>query len=209
MKVKYPRTYHLPWSPGLQSDDKLIESLEGFINKDIVVSPKLDGENTTLARGYYHARSLDSRHHPSRDWIKGFHGMISHDIPEGWRLCGENLYAKHSIHYKNLESYFYLFSVWDSDNYALDWESTKEWAELLKITIVPTLYEGPFNESILKSLHKNEFEGDPCEGYVIRIKDKFHYNNFSKYVAKYVREGHVQSDQHWMYQEITKNELRS
>ncbi len=28
MKIKYPRTYHLPWSEGITSDDKMLPSIE-------------------------------------------------------------------------------------------------------------------------------------------------------------------------------------
>jgi hypothetical protein len=32
-QVKYPRTYHLPWSPGMTRDDRMMDSIERFINK--------------------------------------------------------------------------------------------------------------------------------------------------------------------------------
>lgn len=35
IKKKYPRTYHLSFSEALQSDDKLIESLDGFMGKEV------------------------------------------------------------------------------------------------------------------------------------------------------------------------------
>ena len=100
MLVKYPRTYHFPFSPGTSSDDKILHdysSIEGL--KDIIVTEKIDGENTTLYSHAIHARSLDSRHHPSRDWVKGLWGGIRHSIPTSMRICGENMYACHSIKY--------------------------------------------------------------------------------------------------------------
>ena len=84
---------HLPWSPGLQNDDRLIDSLEAFHGREVVVTEKMDGENASLYSNHYHARSLDSRHHGSRDWIKSFHGTVRHNIPEGWRP--EELILKH------------------------------------------------------------------------------------------------------------------
>jgi RNA ligase len=96
--VKYPRTYHLPWSEGIQDDDRTLESLDAFAGRRVVVTEKMDGENTSLYRDHLHARSLDGRHHPSRNWVKQFWSRLRADIPEGWRICGENLYARHSIH---------------------------------------------------------------------------------------------------------------
>ncbi len=43
-RIKYPRTFHLPWSPGLTKDDKRIENLDGFIGREVVVTEKMDGE---------------------------------------------------------------------------------------------------------------------------------------------------------------------
>ena len=111
MKVKYPRTYHVSWSPGKASDDKTQFDLSSFEGKYIVLTEKMDGENSTISRDYTHARSLDSADHPSRHWLKGMWGDMRYDIPEGWRICGENLYAKHSLGYDNLSSYFMVFSI--------------------------------------------------------------------------------------------------
>jgi len=43
--VKYPKTFHLPWSLGLRSDDKRLKDLSRFINQEVVVTEKVDGEN--------------------------------------------------------------------------------------------------------------------------------------------------------------------
>lgn len=70
MRTKYPRTAHLPWSPGATSDDIYQGNLSPFAGKQVVVTEKMDGENTTLYRDFVHARSIDSRFHPSRTWVK-------------------------------------------------------------------------------------------------------------------------------------------
>src|SRR5262245_28756711 len=124
MRVRYPRTPHLPWSPGATSDDVRLAGLGGLEGQEAVVTEKLDGENTTLYRGGRHARSRGSAHHPSRAWVKALHGRIASQIPEGWRVCGENLYARHSLAYDELQSWFYGFSVWDGEDRCLDWDRT-------------------------------------------------------------------------------------
>lgn len=43
--TKYPRTLHLPGSPGMTDDDKVIKSLAGFEGEEVVVTAKMDGEN--------------------------------------------------------------------------------------------------------------------------------------------------------------------
>jgi hypothetical protein len=44
-RVKYPRTHHLPWSPGRSSDDVVMTSCEQFEGKRVIVSVKMDGES--------------------------------------------------------------------------------------------------------------------------------------------------------------------
>jgi hypothetical protein len=202
--VKYPRTRHLPWSPGASDDDLIAEQIDAFVGQRVIVSEKMDGENTTLYRDLSHARSLDGRHHPSRDWLKNLHGQIAHEIPEGWRICGENLYARHSIIYEALPSYFMVFSIWDADNRCLDWDSTVEWAALLGLETVPVLYDGEFD---LEGLQALEIDLERCEGYVVRLASSFAYAEFGSSVAKWVRANHVQTDQHWMHAELVANGL--
>lgn len=47
-RIKYPRTYHLPTSPGVTDDDRVLESYAGFEGQEIVVTEKMDGEYNIL-----------------------------------------------------------------------------------------------------------------------------------------------------------------
>ncbi|MEM6293049.1 MAG: RNA ligase family protein [Myxococcota bacterium] len=169
------------------------------------MSEKMDGENTTLYPDHVHARSVDSRHHPSRNWVKALHGRIAFQIPKGWRLCGENLYAVHSIAYDDLPSYFLLFSIWDENNRCLDWDTTVEWAQLLEVPTVPVLYDGVFDQAWFDAF---ECDTHAHEGYVVRRAEGFEFDAFGTSVAKWVRKGHVQTDEHWMHKEVVPNGLR-
>ena len=95
--------------------------------------------NCTMYSDGSPARSIDSRHHPSRDWLKSLQGRVGHLIPAGWRVCGENMYALHSLGYDKLPSYFLVFSIWNEKNECLSWDDTVEWCELLGLTHVPVL----------------------------------------------------------------------
>jgi hypothetical protein len=204
-KIKYPRTPHLMWSESISKDDRKLTSINHFIGKDIVMSEKRDGENSTLMRNCTYARSLNSIDHPSRHWLKGLWGNIRFDIPEGWRICGENLYAKHSISYTNLKNYFEVFSIWNENNECLSYNETKEWCELLGLTMVPFLWKGIFDENFLRNY---KIDVDNQEGYVIRLSDKFKFEDFDKSVAKWVRKDHITSDKHWMYNKISPNIIK-
>ena len=205
MKIKYPRSFHLPWSLGATNDDKIMKDISGFYGEEIVITEKMDGENTTISRDYIHARSLDSADHPSRHWVKGLWGQIRYDIPEGWRICGENLYARHSIEYSNLPSYFMVFNIWNNENVCLSFDETIQWCQLIGVEHVPVLWRGIFDEKFVRSF---ELDYSKQEGYVVRATKSFEYDDFERFVGKNVREGHVQTNEHWMFQKIVPNKLK-
>jgi hypothetical protein len=201
-RVKYPRTWHLPWSPGATSDDRVLENTSHFWNREVVVTTKMDGECTTMYPDFLHARSIDSRNHPSRNWVKNLHGSIGYLIPSGWRICGENLFAKHSIKYDSLPSYFMAFSIWNDANVCWSWDATVEWCKLIGIEHVPVIWRGTFDAvKIMECYQPGQ------EGYVVRVADEFRFSEFRKSVAKYVRESHVQTHGHWMRQAVERNGL--
>jgi hypothetical protein len=206
-RYKYPRTPHFPWSRGPTDDDKVLKNCAHFVDKTVVVTEKMDGENTSLYCDGIHARSLDSRYHESRAWVKALHGRIKHLIPVGWRICGENMFAVHSIEYDELPSYFLAFSVWDENNVCLGWDDTVSLCSELELATVPVIQTGKFWENDLRRLGAS-LNPNKVEGYVVRNIQSFDYKSFAKNIAKYVRRNHVTTDEHWMNMPIQKNGLR-
>lgn len=203
--IKYPRTFHLIESPGKASDDKTIKSMSDLYGFDVVITEKMDGENTSIYSNAVTARSLDTGYHESRTWVKQFASTWQHELPPNFRVCGENLYAKHSIGYENLASFFYGFSVWENET-CLSWDDTLEFFELFGIVPVRTLYRGILSQKIIGDLINN-VDTAKMEGFVIRRADSFELSEFNTKVAKWVRAGHVATDQHWMHCEIIKNAM--
>lgn len=197
--VKYPRTYHLPWSPGKTEDDRTFHDLSVFEGKRVIVTRKMDGENFSGYRDYCHARSVDGRSHYTRDWAKNFWMQRSYELPDGWRVCAENLYAVHSIKYDDLPGYLLGFSIWNEYNTCLSWDDTVEWFSLLDMPMVPVLYDGIWDEAAIKKLYDEKADRDVHEGYVVRLADSFEYKDFKTSVAKYVRANHVATQKHWFY----------
>ena len=210
-RVKYPRTFHVPWSPGATSDDKVHGDVASMFEEHcVVVTEKMDGENTTIySDGYCHARSMDSAHHPSRSWVKAnIAPRMVGNLPPGWRVCGENMYAKHSLFYDRLPSYFLVFSIWDTDNTCLSWEDTEIWCKLLGLETVPVLYKGFWDEDKIRGLWTGKSAyGEEGEGYTIRRCSKFSSREFKNSLAKYVRENHVTTNTHWMSHKVVENKL--
>jgi len=202
---KYGRTFHLPRSPGATSDDKIMASINGLKIGDLVVTEKMDGENTTIHAGGCHARSPDGGYHSSRDWIKAFGAGIAPQLAEDERIIGENLYARHSITYHSLPSYFLGFA-WIIGDEIQPWDMTLARFQELNIQHVPIMYRGPYKQSLFDDLAK-ALDTSRQEGFVVRRACAFAESAMSDCLGKYVREGHVQTDAHWMKMNIVPNGL--
>jgi len=207
---KYPKTFHFSWSkPDPHGNDRVHDDVDHFAGKEIVVTEKLDGENTSMYCDKIHARSIDSGYHPSRTWVKALHASICRDIPKGTRICGENMQAKHAIFYDRLPSYFFVFGIYDDKNFCLPWDETVLFAKLFGLETVPVLYRGIWDKDKVHACFsgKSVF-GAEQEGYVVRVASGFSYNDFTYNVSKYVRPGHVAGDtEHWSKTGYMPNKL--
>lgn len=206
MKYKYPRTYHLPFSKGYTSDDKVLKNDSHLIGKEVIITEKMDGENTSIYNDGFHARSIDSLHKPYHSWLINYIQNFMYYLPNNYRICGEYLFAKHSIGYENLPTYFMVFSVWNNEK-CLSWEETEEFCKKLNIETVPILYKGIYDTKTVKQLAEETVKRGG-EGIVVRLASSYNYNDFDKSVAKYVRKNHVQTDKHWSHGEVKQNNLK-
>lgn len=216
--MKYPRTLHLPNSPGATRDDRMHSSFDSFKDRQLIVTEKMDGSNVCMMHEDCFARSHG--HSPkgeSFDAFKALHARVKYNIPVGVQLFGEWCYAKHSIHYTDLFGYFMLFGAresCDGSSVWLSWEDTKAWANKLGLVTVPEIIRVyPTNkvdvEKTLASLARITVTStDTVEGFVVRWYDSFKDEDFEQAVGKWVRKDHVQTDEHWSTQEIVKNKLR-
>jgi hypothetical protein len=193
--MKYIRTHHLPYSPSISNDDKVLDDISCFIDKYVVYTEKLDGENTSMSKAGIHARSETSSFHPSQSWVRKLYGEICWRIPNNLQIVGENMYAKHSIYYDKLDTFFYVFAVIENEKTFLSYDDTADICDSLGLSHVPVLKIGKFDPDF-KLPSKSRF-GDTIEGYVIRSIDSFNANDANSNIAKWVRPNHVQSDKHW------------
>ena len=166
--------------------------------------------------GSWHARSVDTPYHPTREWAGRVAGEVGWQLPDGWRICAENLYGTHSIKYTDLRDYVQVFGIINDNGEFLSWPDTVKWCELLELTPVPELFSGVFDfrdgepfvrsyadeETIwLRDLTEediNEMAGRTSEGYVMRVSEAFNTESFEHHVGKWVREGHVNTSEHWL-----------
>lgn len=206
---KYPRTYHFQFSPEIKDDDKVIsfKDLGNFLDEEIIITEKLDGGNTTLkpfigvfARSHSTPTSCETF-----DYIKNVHFFPKqHLMNETYEYCGENLFAIHSIEYENLKDYFYLFNIYNEEKEKwLNWDEVEKEAQKLNFKIVPLVFRGKIdnlswlNKFLDEEIKKPSFLGGKREGFVVRVNTEVSNEDFNKFIAKYVRKGHVQTDEHW------------
>lgn len=105
---KYPRTPHLPFSPGIADDDETLPNYHHLLNTEIVVTEKLDGGNCCLKDGLVFARTHEkAATHASFDIVRLMYTSTwMHLLPDPadrYELFGENLTAVHSISYTSSE----------------------------------------------------------------------------------------------------------
>jgi hypothetical protein len=211
-RYKYPRTFHLPYSMKKGDDDKVWPSDDIFRQQPIVVTEKMDGENTTIYADYLHARSIDSDWDESKRWLDRMRLLIAHDIPAGWRICGENLFYKHTIKYTELDTLFYVYSIWNEANVCLSWAETREWCRLLGLTPIPVLYEGLYDQKkIMEAFRTYASQSpSPVEGFVVRLAASFPFDQFRESVGKFVNDTfQIATSKHWKYDVKELNELKN
>ena len=206
--TKYPRTWHLPDSPNRGADgDHAYADYSTFEGREVVVTEKLDGENTTIyADGYTHARSISSGYHPTRTWVRALAGRVAHALPEGWRICGENTYGRHSIAYDALPSYFQLFAVYDDEDMCLWWDDTKEWAARLGVDLGAGALPRPVHHDRARC-----WTGRPRSAPSARASWSAGRTRSTRRAPAGRRQArppdHVKTDQHWMHGEVPANGL--
>ncbi len=140
---KYGRTYHYPFSPGTDSDDRIQYDYWQPLQQmqQIVHTEKLDGENNCLSRYGVFARSHAAP--TTSAWTESlriFWQRIRNELGT-MEIFLENLYAIHSIEYRNIDHHFYVFAIRDRDQW-LGWEETKFYAALLDLPVVPEISTG-------------------------------------------------------------------
>ncbi|MVM34032.1 2'-5' RNA ligase [Spirosoma sp. HMF4905] len=211
---KYGRTYHYPFSPGTTSDDRINYNSQEAISRieTLVHTEKLDGENNCLNRYGVFARShATPTQTPWTRHLRERWEIINYDLGD-LEVFGENLYAVHSIAYSRLEAYFYVFAIREGDQW-LSWEEVQFYAHLLDFPTVPVLaiQSQPFDLAALETdvqkwaTHPSTFgsydaqTGESCtrEGIVTRNANGFSVADHPQNVFKYVRKGHVKTDEHW------------
>lgn len=216
--AKYPRTPHLPFSPGVHRDDRQWAHSNTLVGRSVVVTEKLDGSGVCLAAENLYARSrASSPNHPSFAALWPVYHQVRAALVhrEHLSLFGEWCFAVHAVWYPQMPvgGWLRLFAVRDErDQSWLSFNQVREVAAVVGVPVVPVDAEvvvesaQHLEEVVLEVAGRPSAFGPVREGVVVRNADGFSDEEFGENVAKWVRRDHV-AGEHWSRFEPRRHDL--
>jgi hypothetical protein len=231
--VKYPRTPHLFGSAGTPDDKHLGEraSARFVADPSLIVEEKLDGTNVGLhfgpdgglvlqCRGHLITAGMHAQYDLFKQWAAVKRDVLAERLGQRYILFGEWVYARHSIHYRQLPHYFFEFDVYDKEAGAfLSLDRRMGLIDGTGIRTVPVVHVGPVRKADLDGLigpsafdswFDNPATGRPdalMEGLYLRTERDGVVSGRAKFVRPEFVERVKQSD-HWQHQPLVPNLLR-
>lgn len=205
--TKFHKIWHIFESPGMTNGDKKLDKDwfdRFFLGKEIVITEKLDGENTSFTNQGVFARSNIPTDSPWSVNLRVDFPYIKNLLSDNEIVFGENLYGIHSITYNKLPCYWHMFACYDTNTKIwYSWDDVELMSSILDRPTVPVLFRGILNskKEVLDLI--NEFMSQPStygvekEGVVIRLASEIPDDKFTESIVKYVRPNHVQTPSHW------------
>lgn len=231
--VKYPRTPHLFGSQGTPDDKHLSEAESNhFIADDsLIVEEKIDGTNVGIhftadgqmvlqCRGHLITEGMHSQYDLFKQWATVKRPVLEERLASDFILFGEWMYARHSIHYRQLPHYFFEFDIYDKESES--YLSLEKRLELLKgtgIQTVPVLNKGAIKRRQLEELigpscFDSRFDNpvtrrtdDLMEGLYLRVESEGVVTGRAKFVRMEFVEK-VKQSTHWQHQAMVPNLLK-
>jgi hypothetical protein len=230
--IKYPRTPHLFGSTGTDDDKHLGEDESNrFIEDDsLIVEEKIDGTNVGIhfsddgqmvlqCRGHLITEGMHPQYDLFKQWAAVKRSMLEERLEYRFILFGEWVYARHSVHYRQLSHYFFEFDIYDTEERAF--LSLEKRLALLKETgihTVPAVHTGTAEKDQLEkligpSLFDSHFENpltkqtdNLMEGIYLRTESDGAVSGRAKFVRPEFVEKIKQST-HWQHQAMVPNLL--
>lgn len=231
--TKYPRTPHLFGSTGTDDDKHLGEAeSERFLAADsLIVEEKIDGTNVGIhfasdgrmvlqCRGHLITEGMHPQYDLFKQWAVVKQGVLKERLEQRYILFGEWMYARHSLHYRQLPHYFFEFDIYEKDAQAfLGLERRLVLLDGTGLHTVPVIHRGAIPKDALPRLigpswFDSRFENS-VTGRVDNLMEGLYLRTESEGVvtgrAKFVRPEFVEKvkqSTHWQHQAMVPNLLR-
>jgi len=230
--IKYPRTPHLFGSKGTDDDKHLseVESHRFIADKSLIVEEKIDGTNVGIhfstegelvlqCRGHLITTGMHPQYDLFKQWAAVKRPVLEERLQHRFILFGEWMYARHSVHYRQLPHYFFEFDIYDKEIAAfLSLEKRLTLLEGSGIHTVPVIHRGQLGREQLTDLigpsHFDSHFDNPItnrpdnlmEGLYLRIEADSAVSGRAKFVRPEFVEKIKQST-HWQHQQMVPNVL--
>ena len=158
--LKYPRTPHMEGSRLQVGDEDLSQVPFKYIfGRNIVIEEKIDGANCAVSfdnnanmllqsRGHYLTGGYREHHfNMLKQWAKVNEDKLFDALSDRYIMYGEWMYAKHTVFYDMLPSYFMEFDIYDRERGVfLDTPSRKIITDKIGIiSSVPVIGQGLYS----------------------------------------------------------------
>ncbi len=205
---------HLPGSrrgpadKGLSEDQASILTDTSRPGDRIIVTEKLDGSNTAVAKvdgqiipmvraGYRAASSRYKQHHLFEAWVMRQQSLFLELLEEGERVCGEWLAQAHGTRYDLRQRMpWAVFDIMKT-NERMPWNVMSDRIARAGLTVVPTLHIGdaiPVHLAMEKLDTGSYSALDPPEGVVYRVENAGVVDFLGKYVRPDLEPGRYFSE---------------
>ena len=175
--IKYPRTQHLEGSRLGPGDEDLSQvPFASIFGKNIVIEEKIDGANCAISfdsegnlllqsRGHFLLGGHREKHYNLlKQWANLYQDVFFDTLGTRYIMYGEWMYAKHTVFYDALPSYFMEFDIYDKqERVFLDTDNRRALTEQMGIvSSVPVLDRGRFSrkEPILALIGHSKYITD-------------------------------------------------
>ncbi len=157
---KYPRTPHIEGSRLQPGDEDMTQiPFSAIAGKHLVVEEKCDGANSAVSfdangelllqsRGHYLTGGYRERHFNfMKRWALTHRDAFYRALGSRYIMYGEWVYARHTVYYDALPSYFLEFDILDRETgIFLDTPSRQALLKGLPVSSVPVLGEGVYRK---------------------------------------------------------------
>lgn len=230
--IKYPRTPHLFGSKGTDDDKHLSErdSAKFIADPTLIIEEKLDGTNVGIhfddrgelvlqCRGHLITPGMHPQYDLFKQWCQVKREVLLERLEKRYILFGEWMYAKHTIHYRQLSHYFFEFDIYDKEaEHFLSYPQRMKILYQSGIQTVPIVRKGAIKrkmltELIVESAFDSHFEHPTTrrtdslmEGLYLRIEDETAVTGRAKFVRPEFVEK-IKKSTHWQQQTLVPNLL--
>lgn len=201
MFIKYPRIAHIPGSHSAKGDKVLSRIPSGVFR----VFEKIDGASLGVSfkngkiqlqnrGGYLDNKRPHEQWDAAKNWAYENYDSFS-QLKDGEIIFGEWLYARHSVKYTTLPSYFLGYDVYLNGFYR-EFSAVKNRLEELGLTMTPQIAVSAIDEIVPHSA----LYGEWYEGFIYR--DIADYSQVYKWVRKEFSAGITG---HWFNRKVEVN----